>query len=199
MSADQNHAVAHLTPQTPLLPAVHAWEIFLKDQGRSIYTIKAFIGDLHLLASYLPPDRNLGAITTNDLNHFLQWLQKGRGVPCSPKSLARRITSIKAFFRWLQRGGILITDPAAKVLQQSVMSPLPSVLSNDEVEKIVEVASGLRTAQKADTRPFILLTLLLETGIKKGECLSITRNHIDEEAPNGPDPICALRQSFQPV
>ncbi len=158
----------------------------LKDQGRSIYTIKAFIGDLQLLSSYLPPDRNLGAINTNDLNHFLQWLQKGRGVPCSPKSLARRITSIKAFFRWLQRGGILINDPAAKVLQQSVMSPLPSVLSNEEVEKIVEVAGAMRTAQKADTRPFLLLTLLLETGIKKGECLSITRNHIDEEAPNGP-------------
>ena len=186
MPAETSHAVAHLTPQTPLLPAVHAWEISLKDQGRSIYTIKAFIGDLQLLSSYLPPDRNLGAINTNDLNHFLQWLQKGRGVPCSPKSLARRITSIKAFFRWLQRGGILINDPAAKVLQQSVMSPLPSVLSNEEVEKIVEVAGAMRTAQKADTRPFLLLTLLLETGIKKGECLSITRNHIDEEAPNGP-------------
>ena len=186
MPAESSQAVAHLTPQTPLLPAVHAWEIFLRDQGRSIYTIKAFIGDMQLLASFLPPDRNLGIITTNDLNHFLQWLQKGRGVPCSPKSLARRITSVKAFFRWLQRGGILIHDPAAKVVQQSVMSPLPSVLSNEEVEKIVEVANKLRTAAKPDTRPFVLLTLLLETGIKKGECLSITRNHIDEEAPNGP-------------
>jgi site-specific recombinase XerD len=186
MTPDQTHSVAHLTSQTPLLPAVHAWEIYLRDQGRSIYTIKAFVGDLQLLASFLPPDRSLGAVTTNDLNHFLQWLQKGRGVPCSPKSLARRITSIKAFFRWLQRGGILLNDPAAKVLQQSVMSPLPTVLSNEEVEKIVEVASELRAAQKPDARPFVLLTLLLETGIKKGECLTISRNHIDLEAPNGP-------------
>ena len=32
----------------------------------------------------------------------------------------------------------------------------------------------------------MLLALLLETGIKKGECLTITRNHIDLEAPDGP-------------
>ncbi|WP_062194274.1 tyrosine-type recombinase/integrase [Anaerolinea thermolimosa] len=178
--------VAHLTPQTPLLPAIHAWEIFLKDQGRSIYTIKAFRGDLELLASFLPPDRTLGAVSTNDLNHFIQWLQKGRGVPCSPKSLARRITSIKAFFRWLQRSGVLLQDPALKVIQQSVISPLPVVLTPEEVLKAVEAAQAFRQAAKPDPRPYVLLTLLLETGIKKGECLTITRNHIDAEAPDGP-------------
>lgn len=187
MPADPTQpAVAHLTPQTPLLPAIHAWEIFLKDQGRSLYTIKAFRGDLELLASFLPPDRTLGAVSTNDLNHFLQWLQKGRGVPCSPKSLARRITSIKAFFRWLQRSGVLLQDPALKVIQQSVISPLPVVLTPEEVLKAVEAAQAFRQTAKPDTRPYVLLTLLLETGIKKGECLTITRNHIDAEAPDGP-------------
>jgi integrase/recombinase XerD len=151
-----------------------------------LYTIKAFIGDLNLLAGYLPPDRTLNGVTTNDLNHFLQWLQKGRGVPCSPKSLARRITSIKAFFRWLQRGGVLLNDPAVKVVQQSVMSPLPVILTDEEVLKVIEVANAMRTAKKPDTRPYLLLALLMETGIKKGECLSITRNHIDLEAPDGP-------------
>jgi len=186
MSTDTTLATAHLTPQTALLPAIHAWEIYLKDQGRSIYTIKAFIGDLQLLASYLPPDRSLGAVGTAELNHFLSWLQKGRGVPCSPKSLARRITSIKAFFRWLQRGGVLMVDPAVKVLQQSVISPLPEVLTPEEVERTMQAAMALRTAKKPDVRPYLLLALLLETGIKKGECLTLARNHIDLEAPDGP-------------
>jgi site-specific recombinase XerD len=186
MPAENSHAATHLTTQTPLLPAIHAWEIYLKDQGRSIYTIKAFVGDLQLLASFLPPDRTLGGISTIDLNHFLTWLQKGRGVPCSPKSLARRITSVKAFFRWLQRGGVLLSDPAVKVVQQSVMSPLPAVLTVEEVLKVTEVAGAFRTAKKSDARPYLLLTLLLETGVKKGECLVLTRNHIDLEAPDGP-------------
>jgi hypothetical protein len=29
---------AHITPSTPLLPALRAWELYLADQGRSIYT-----------------------------------------------------------------------------------------------------------------------------------------------------------------
>jgi integrase/recombinase XerD len=182
----ESQAIAHLTTQTLFPPAIQAWEIYLKDQGRSPYTIKAFTGDLSLLASFLPPDRGVGSVTTTELNHFLQWLQKGRGVPCSPKSLARRITSIKAFFRWLQRGGVMVIDPAAKVLQQSVLSPLPVVLTQDELLMVVEAAQAMRTAKKPDARPYVLLALLLETGIKKGECLTIARNHIDLEAQGGP-------------
>jgi integrase/recombinase XerD len=177
---------AHIIPQTPLPPAIRAWELYLKDQGRSLYTIKAFKGDLDLLSSYLPADRTLGTITTNDINHFLQWLQKARGVPCSPKSLARRITSIKSFFRWLHQSGALVIDPAYKVIQQSVISPLPVVLTREEAQSVLEVASAYRTGRKPDARPYTLISLILKTGIKKGECLALSLNHIDLEAENGP-------------
>jgi site-specific recombinase XerD len=186
MSPESILVSAHITALTPLSPAIRAWEIFLRDQGRSPYTIKAFMGDLKLLSSWMPPDRTIGSITTIDLNHFLLWLQNGRGVPCSPKSLARRITSIKAFFRWLHNGGALVVDPAEKVLQQSVISPLPQILTEEEEQKVLEVANAYRTAKKSDARPYTLLALLLETGIKKGECLSISPNHIDLAAPGGP-------------
>lgn len=179
-------STAHIVPQTPLPPAIRAWEIYLQDQGRSIYTIKAFKGDLDLLSSYLPADKTLGTITTNDLNHFLQWLQKARGVPCSPKSLARRITSIKSFFRWLHQAGVLVIDPAEKVIQQSVISPLPVVLTQQESQRVLEVANAYRAAKKPDARPYTLLALILSTGIKKGECLGLALNHIDLEAQNGP-------------
>lgn len=177
---------AHITPNTPLVPVIRAWEVYLQDQGRSLYTIKAFIGDLQLLSNYLPADRTLGTTTTNDLNHFLQWLQKGRGVPCSPKSLARRITSLKSFFRWLHQAGVLVIDPAEKVIQQSVISPLPTVLTKDETQRALETARAYRTARKPDARPYTLLALILSTGIKKGECLALALNHIDLEAQNGP-------------
>lgn len=186
MPPESSLTTAHITPQTPLPPAIRAWEYYLQDQGRSIYTIKAFKGDLDLLSSYLPADRTLGTITTNDLNHFLQWLQKGRGIPCSPKSLARRITSLKSFFRWLHQAGVLVVDPAEKVVQQSVISPLPIVLTKDETKRVLEVANRYRTAHKPDARPYTLVTLILTTGIKKGECLTLALNHIDLEAANEP-------------
>ncbi len=177
---------AHVTTQTTLIPAITAWKYYLEDQGRSTHTVKAFAADALLLAAYLPPDRAVGAISTLDLNHFLHWLQTGRGVPCSPKSLARRITSIKAFFRWLHQYGVMTVDPAEKVLQQTVISPLPEVLTPEETQTALTVAAGYRKAKKPDARAYVLLALLLETGIKKGECLAINPNHLELESENGP-------------
>jgi integrase/recombinase XerD len=175
-----------INPLTGIIPAMRRWELFLQDQGRSPHTIKAFLGDIALLAAFLPTDKTIGQVTTDDLNRFLAWLQNGRNTPCSPKSLSRRVTSLKAFFRWLASAGRIPSNPAEKVLQQSVISPLPEVLTPDETVRVLEAADLLRTAGRADSRPYALLSLLLETGIKKGECLNLSINHIDLGAPNGP-------------
>lgn len=177
---------AHITANTPLLPAISAYEIFLNDQGRSPYTIKAFLSDLRLMASYFPPDRTLGAITTADLNAYFEWMQSERGVPCSPKTLARRITTTKSFFRWLHKNGVLVLDPAEKVVQRSVISPLPTVLTEDEVQAVLLAADRYRRKTRPDARPYTLVYLLLSTGIKKSECLGIHLNHLDLTAPDGP-------------
>lgn len=178
---------AHITNSTTIMPAVTAYEIYLNDQGRSHYTVKAFLSDLRLMASHLPPDRTVGSITTEELNNYFEWMQKERGVPCSPKTLARRITTTKSFFRWLHKNGILLLDPAEKVVQHSVMSPLPEILDDDEIQAVMLAADRYRRIQnKPDARPYSLLYLLLNTGIKKSECLGIHLNHIDREAPEGP-------------
>lgn len=181
-----NVSTAHLSSQTTLSPALQAWEIFLDDQGSSPHTIIAFLGDLRLLASYLPPDRMVGEISLADLNNFLRWMEYERGVPCSPKTLARRITSLKSFFRWLHEGGAIPANPADKVIQKSVRSPLPEVLDQEEVTRILETADSYRQRPNPDIRSHLLFTLLLHTGIKKGECLSLSPNHIQEDASEGP-------------
>ncbi len=177
---------AHLTPQTPLTPAIQAWAIYLEDQGRSPNTIKAFTADIRLLARFLPPDYPLGQITTQDLNRFLEWIEHGRGVPCSPKTLARRITSLKSFFRWLSEGQVIAANPAEKVVQRSAISPLPQVLTPSEVQAVLEAAEAHRHAAKPDARPYVLLALLLSTGIKKGECVNLHLTHVVEDDPKGP-------------
>jgi len=174
---------AHLSEHTLLQPAIQAWKIFLHDQGRSPYTIKAFIADLNLLNTFLPSDAAIGDVELQDLEKFTDWLENERGVPCSPKSLSRRITSVKSFFRWLRNGEVLLIDPAEKLVQRSVTSPLPKVLTQSEAETALEKAIAFRTADSPDARPYTLLKLLLETGIKKGECQSIGLNHLSLEDP----------------
>jgi site-specific recombinase XerD len=185
-SKPETPTTAHITARSLLSPTIKAWRYYLEDQGASPHTVKAFLADLQLLAAYLPADRMLGEVSIFDINNYLDWLQTGRGVPCSPKTLSRRITSVKSFFRWLQQNGVILIDPAEKVPQRSVISPLPEVLTPAEQDALLDAADQQRLAAKPDTRSYALLELLFETGIKKGECVAISLNHIDLEAEGGP-------------
>jgi site-specific recombinase XerD len=185
--------ILHITHDSLLHPAIRSWEVFLKDQGKSPHTVKAFLGDMRLFANYLPNGKTIGAVSTPDINRFLDWLENERGVPCSPKSLARRVTSVKAFFRWLFVNGRIPLDPAEKVLQKSVISPLPEVLNSEEIIKLRFLADTYRSDHKPDSRPAALFVFLIETGIKKGECLSLSMNHIDLN--NTSQPFVYIRYS----
>ncbi|OGO21059.1 MAG: hypothetical protein A2Z14_13640 [Chloroflexi bacterium RBG_16_48_8] len=175
-----------LRPDSSLSAAINAWGETLEKTGKSIHTVKAFTADLRLLAKYVGAGQDINAIGTHDLKNFLDWMLNKRNVSCSPKTYARRVTSIKAFFRWLQETNILLEDPATAVPQESVLSPLPEVLTSEEVHAVLEEADAMRFGEKPDARYYTLLSLLLHTGIKKSECLSIHLNHIDLYAPDGP-------------
>lgn len=177
---------AHITDKTLVLPAIQAWKVFLRDQGRSHHTLKAFTADLTLLANWLPTDKQIVQITTKDLEDFLVWLEKGRGIPCSPKTLSRRITSLKSFFRWLAENAAIATDPAKEIIQKTVISPLPETLTKSETEQALRAADAIRTSAKPDPRPYVLLRLVLETAMKKGEVLSLMTNHLELENPAEP-------------
>jgi site-specific recombinase XerD len=178
--------VARLRSNSSLNAAIKAWGRELQDAGRSRHTVMAFTSDLRLLAKFVGPGQGIGAIGTHDLKNFLEWMTDHRGVPCSPKTYSRRVTSIKAFFRWLSEAGVLTADPAASVPQQTVLSPLPEVLTAEEVARVLETADAARRGANPDARPYTLLALLLETGVKKGECLAIHPNHVHLNAPEGP-------------
>jgi integrase/recombinase XerD len=182
----EKQLVSHLTAQTSLVSAINSWQAYLTDQGRSPNTIKAFLSDVRLLTTFLPEDITLGKITTRDLNRYFEWMEKERDVPCSPKTLARRITATKSLFRWLHQYGVLVVDPAEKVAQRSAISPLPTVLTPDEYDAALLAADRHRRGPKPDARPYALVYLLLTTGIKKSETLAIELEHIELDAPNGP-------------
>jgi site-specific recombinase XerD len=182
-----NKLTSHINQNTSITSAINSWESFLADQGRSPNTIKAFLSDVRLLTTFLPDGVALGKITTKELNRYFEWMEKERDVPCSPKTLARRITSVKSMFRWLHQYGALVVDPAEKVAQRSAISPLPTVLTPKEYDEVLLVADRHRRAQKPDARPYALVYLLLTTGIKKSETLGLLLEHLELDSPNGPE------------
>jgi integrase/recombinase XerD len=182
----ENQLTLHLTPNSTLASAINSWEAFLADKGRSPNTIKAFLSDVRLLTSFLPEDVKLSEIGTKDLNRYFEWMENEREVPCSPKTLARRITATKSLFRWLHQYGVLVVDPAEKVAQRSAISPLPTVLTPEEYDAVLLAADRHRRGAKPDARSYALVYLLLTTGIKKSETLGLKLEHVDLETPDGP-------------
>lgn len=180
------NTILPITSTSTLPPAIKAWELYMRDQGRAINTIKAFISDMNILLEYFPPETRLEEITLTKLNNYLEWMEHQRPKPCSPKTLTRRITSLKAFFSWLHRYGVIPSNPAEKVIQRSSRSPLPVVLTTEEVVRVLETANQHRFAEKPDARYYTLIALLLHTGVKKRECVDLHLNHIDLDAPQGP-------------
>ncbi len=178
--------LAALNPVSTLTAAMQVFQLYMTNELFSVYTIKSFMGDLRLLANYLGADRPIGRIGTDDLNKFLHYLLHERDAPCNPKSYSRRITTLKVFFKWLHSGGVLPQDPAAAVIQHSVGTPTPEILSDAEIEQAQAVTLAMWSAQKPDPRPHFLFNLILHTAIKKSECMSLRLRHIHRDAAGGP-------------
>lgn len=187
---------AGLGRSSSISAALPLYRSYLLGNGMSENTVTAFLSDIRLLIKFLHEmalNETLGGIGTDVLNQFLYWLRferkdaEGKPVPCSPKSYARRITSLKSFFGWLAASEVLPIDPAAAVIQESVQAPLPRILYDAEVERLVRTTRDLLwSPAKPDARPHLLVLLLLQTGLKKGEVMGIRLEDIDSSNPREP-------------
>ncbi|MBI3732155.1 MAG: site-specific integrase [Chloroflexi bacterium] len=172
--------------QSSLAAAISAFYPEMLRRGLSPHTIKAFNLDLKLLSSYLDANRRIGAISSRDLSRFLHYLRHERGVPCSVKSLERRLTTLKVFFEWLAKTRAIDSDPAAPLIHEPSVDPLPRILYEEQITRLLNAARQMTQAEKPDTRPYLLASLVIHTGIKKSECAGILLEHIDLSDPAAP-------------
>jgi site-specific recombinase XerD len=168
-----------LDGRSSLTAAIGAFHGHMLRQGFSENTIKAFGGDLNIFRKYIGAARPVGELTTQDVSNFMNFLRFERGIPCNMKSYQRRLTSLKVFFGFLSENRVIPRDPAATIPHQPVISPLPEILHDDQLDRLVATTRRLMEATKPDARPQLLVTLLLTTGIKKSECMAIRLNDVD--------------------
>ena len=175
-------AFPDLTPRSPLNRAMGAFEQYMQDRGFTENTQQAFRLDMQILSDYLGPVKPIGEVSTATLTAFVKWMDGPRGVPCSPKTLERRITTLKVFFGWLAEEDVLSRDVAAPLIHHAVSAPLPDILNGAQIVAVLAVTESMRAgseSKKPDVRPHLLFTLILHTGIKKSECVNLHINHID--------------------
>ena len=133
-----------------------------------------------LLARSLGSGTCLGNISTADLKEWLTYLREGRGVSCSRMTLSRRMTSLKNFFRWLTREKALGANPSASLVYHRAGPPLPEILFEADCERLLGAASR-------DSRAYLMILLVLECGLKKGEILRMKLSDLDLANPYRPE------------
>jgi site-specific recombinase XerD len=178
-----------ISKHTPLSATFDLFRQYLTKEGKSQHTIKAFIGDMHLLLEYAGDKTPIGEFTTTKLNYYLDWMENKRGIPCSRKSYARRVTTLKVYFKWLKSLKSIPHDPALAVLQRSGPAPLSKVLSPRQIRDVIEIAQLQKKGDEIDHRPELLFQLLLETGIKKSEAGKLVYGDFDRSDPEHPTVI----------
>jgi len=176
-----------LLPSDSLEAALAPFDDYMAQREFAQNTQASFRNDLKLFLEFIGPQTPLAACSQQKLEAFLGYLQTGRRVPCSGKSLDRRITTLKVFFGWLAAKEVLRTDPAAPLEHLGSRSPLPQILTDEQVDRVLTLTREMRDAAKApDARPHLLIMLILDAAIKKTECLNLALEHIDVSDPAEP-------------
>ncbi len=113
------------------------------------------------------------AIDARAIRAYLSFLH-GRGV--SRATVARRLASLRSFYRHLVREGTLSRNPAALVSTPKLEKRLPHPMPQDEVESLLDSAFG-KSAR--DARDRAILELLYATGIRVGELVRVDLGDFD--------------------
>ncbi|PJF21323.1 MAG: hypothetical protein CUN56_11685 [Phototrophicales bacterium] len=182
---------ADISRQTPLQATFKLFKEFLHKSGKSQHTIVAFETDLRMFAEQIGGSTPIGQIQTSDLNAFLEWLEanaprKDWTQPLPQKSYARRVTTLKVYFKWLHGLKAIPSDPAKPVLQRSGPAPLSEVLTMEQIQQAIDYTRTLKKGDEQDYRPEMLFRLLLDTGLKKSEVMNIRPQDIDRMNRNLP-------------
>jgi integrase/recombinase XerD len=167
-----------VTGETIAKPPVPPWrrvldrylESLAVERGLSRNTVDAYRNDLSRLGEALAKKdgRDFLVAVAADLSAHLRELQR-QGL--SPRSSARALSAIRGFYDHLVTSGERADNPAVNLLPPKLWKPLPKVLSEDEVERLLaapDVATPLGLRDRA------MLELLYATGLRVSELVGLT-------------------------
>lgn len=154
---------------------VTQFEAYLLAQKRvSKNTLLSYMTDIHQLLNFLKSNKilELNLITIKDLKSYLHFLKKNKS---SPRSMSRKISSIKIFFKFLQQT-YNIPNIAVELTFPKLENKLPNYLSEEEIEKLLNYANQDQT--NLGKRNKLMLYLLYVTGMRITELCNLSISNI---------------------
>ena len=136
-------------------------------------TLDGYRRDLTALASWADANgHDLLRLGTEDIRAFVA-AEHRRGL--SPKSLQRRLSAVRSFYRWLLKNGRIAASPAAAIRAPKAPRKLPQVLDPDEAKVLVEVPTDVPLG----LRDRALLELFYSSGLRLSELCALRWRDLD--------------------
>lgn len=147
-----------------------------RERNASPHTVRAYAADLGQFQSHVAEEIGR-APRLEDVDHlviraFLARLHR-KGV--KKVSAARKLATLRTFFRYLCREGILERNPARALLSPRMERKIPTHLEESEVATLIEVPGETDSARRARA----ILELLYATGIRCAELVGLDLGDVD--------------------
>jgi len=158
-----------------------AYESHLRvEKAYSPNTVKGYLRDLRQYLDFLDYRGDIQALAVDRplLRRYLARLRRGAegGRPLGDRSLARKLSSLRSFYRFLNRTGRLAVNPAELLDPPKLEKRLPVFAEEGWVHRMMALPD---TTQARGLRDRCILELLYGTGMRLSELLGLRRDDVD--------------------
>ncbi|PIZ30185.1 MAG: tyrosine recombinase [Alphaproteobacteria bacterium CG_4_10_14_0_8_um_filter_53_9] len=144
-----------------------AREFWLGSEGKSPLTVAAYERDCRHFFTTLKTQNP----TREDVENWLKILSNQN---ISPRSTARKLSSLRAFFALATTSGWVTKNPVTQVPRPKIGTSLPKALTLSQMKKLLEATTG-ETPEKVRLR--LMLQLIYAAGLRVSELVTLTLNH----------------------
>jgi integrase/recombinase XerC len=147
------------------------------ERNASRYTVRNYESDLIGFSNFLKK-RNIVSLDEVDKNHIRDYLGELMGAGLARTSIARKLSAVRSFYKYLQREDLVHHSPAATISSPKLDRILPSFLGREDVTHLVENPDPSTPFGQRD-RAF--LELLYACGLRVSELVNLDTDQVNLE------------------
>lgn len=152
------------------------------ERGYSPLTVAAYERDLLQFEAFVRANAEGSAIDVRsiDADCVRSWMVSLLDRSMASSSVNRKLSSLKSFFKFLLKQGVLSESPVRLVVGPKMSHPLPSFVKEREMADLLDGSSF--SSDFEGVRDRLLLEMLYQTGLRRSELVGIRHADIDMEA-----------------
>lgn len=148
----------------------------LKNKRYSLHTVKAYENDLESLKAFLEDNYE---VTTDraEADMLRSWLVQLLDTGASGKTVNRKLSTLKSYYNFLYREGLINQLPTGKLISPKIVKPLPTFVSQKDMDRLFD---SLEFEQSFNgRRDALIIDLFYSCGMRLSELINIKDKDLD--------------------